>query len=116
MSKRLAFETAMDKGKTRLVFLMEHPEVDVPESAGTFSEDGKFLALDYSHHFQNARINVTDRGVTAHLSFNGKRHKTFVPWAAVAAMFQDDVLLEQWGIKLSPMKHNPWHVMEVAEG
>lgn len=94
--KRAAFEAAYDKGKVRVVFDMTVEGVEIPDAARKLSTDGRGLALDYSRTFHMPNFKVSDEGIGATLSFGNRPHWTFVPWAAVRVIKQNDVPLEMW--------------------
>ena len=94
-AKRLAFETLYDQGKVRVLFLLDVAGVEVPEVARAKS-NGRALALDYSKRFAMPHFEVDDTGVRAVLTFGGRSHMTFVPWAAVVAVAQNGKLMEAW--------------------
>lgn len=95
-SKRLAFETLLDQGKVRLLFLLDVEGVVVPDVAREKSPNGRALALDYSKRFTMPHFEVSDTGVRAVLTFGGRSHMTFVPWDAVVGVVQEGRLLEAW--------------------
>jgi len=95
-SKRLAFEALLDRGKVRLLFLLDVEGVVVPDVARGKSPNGRALALDYSKRFTMPHFEVSDEGVRAVLTFGGRSHMTFVPWDAVVGVVQDGQLMEAW--------------------
>lgn len=96
IDKRIAFETLMDSGKTRITFCMLHEGVELPEAAKGKSEDGVLLSLEYSTRFHMPKFKVDDEGVRAVLTFGGKSHMTFVPWASVIHLMQNNKVVEAW--------------------
>lgn len=94
--KQLAFETLLDRGKVRLLFLLDYPGVVVPAVARERSPNGRALALDYSRRFSMPKFEVNDLGVRAVLTFGGRSAETFVPWGAVVGMAQEGRLVEVW--------------------
>jgi len=101
-SKRLAFETLLDQGKVRLLFLLDVEGVVVPDVAREKSPNGRALALDYSKRFAMPHFEVSDEGVRAVLTFGGRSHMTFVPWDAVVGVVQEGRLLEAWAPPTAP--------------
>ena len=95
-SKRLAFETLLDRGTVCIAFVMLHEGVVLPQAAKDKSMDGGTLALKYSRLYNMPQFTVTDEGVRAVLTFNGKSAMTFVPWEAVLAVIQNNEVVEQW--------------------
>ena len=96
--KQLAFETALDRGKVRVVAAREHPDLLVPPHAKSFAS--KLVALDYSKQFHMPGFKVTEEGIRATLSFGGQHHRTFVPWDAVLTIFQNGEVLETWAVQV----------------
>jgi len=94
--KQLAFETLLDRGKVRLLFLLDYPGVVVPAVARERSPNGRALALDYSRRFSMPKFEVNGLGVRAVLTFGGRSAETFVPWGAVVGMAQEGRLVEVW--------------------
>ena len=101
--KRLAFETAYEKGKVRVLFDMTHPGVKLPDVARKSSPDGRGLALDYSRTFHMPNFKVTDDGIWAQLTFANAGHLTFVPWASVHMIMQGGQVLERWDGQSPPV-------------
>lgn len=116
INKRLAFETALDMGKVRVVFDMTLDTVILPDIARKFSFDGKHLALDYSKLFNMPKFKVTDEGITAVLSFEGKGYDTFIPWAAVEMLVRDGLVLEAWPASVPEEPPDKWFSDVIAEG
>lgn len=94
--KRLAFETLFERGRVRVLFHINVQGVELPAVARAKSTDGVMLALDYSKGFAMPSFKVGDDGVRAVLTFGGRSHMTFVPWAAVVALLQGGELMETW--------------------
>lgn len=95
-AKQIAFETLLDSGKVRVLFLMDVEGVVVPDVAKAKSPNGRALALDYSRKFAMPSFKVDGTGIRAVLTFGGKSYMTFVPWSAVVGVVQDGKLMEAW--------------------
>lgn len=95
-AKQIAFETLLDSGKVRVLFLLDVDGVVVPDVARAKSPNGRALALDYSRKFAMPSFKVDGTGIRAVLTFGGKSHMTFVPWSAVVGVVQDGKLMEAW--------------------
>ena len=111
--KRLAFETLMDSGKVRVLFIQRHPDAIVPEKAQT---DSSYLAFDYSKQFSMPGFKVSDEGIQAKLSFGGVTEYTFVPWDAVVALIQNGKVMESWseGFVIPPVDKRWLHAVVEA--
>lgn len=95
-AKQIAFETLLDSGKVRVLFLLDVEGVVVPDVAKAKSPNGRALALDYSRKFAMPSFKVDGTGIRAVLTFGGKSFMTFVPWSAVVGVVQDGKLMEAW--------------------
>lgn len=87
-SKRDAFQAFLREGWVSLHLDARRPGVDVPTS---FSSE-PHLVLQYGQDMPIPipDLAVTERGVTATLSFARTPHKTFVPWEAVYVVARTD--------------------------
>lgn len=111
MSKQIAFETLLDSGKVRVLFLMDVEGVSVPEVARAKSPNGRALALDYSRKFVMPHFKVDGTGIRAVLSFGGQSYMTFVPWSAVVGVVQDGKLMEAW----APSEGDPQKAVDALD-
>ena len=81
--KRQVFEGMLELGKTMLHFDPRRFGVDVPRHlAGRVS-----LQLDFSRRFHLDVFTITERAVSASLSFGGQDYLCKIPWSAVFGIF-----------------------------
>ncbi len=81
--KRAAFEKLLEAGKTMVHLDARRWGVDVPKRLRTEVH----LRLDFSLRFHLDVFEVTDRGITASLSFSGTNHLCKIPWTAIFGLF-----------------------------
>lgn len=118
-AKQIAFETLLDSGKVRVLFLLDVEGVVVPDVAKAKSPNGRALALDYSRKFTMPSFKVDGTGIRAVLTFGGTSYMTFVPWAAVVGLAQEGKLMEAWappeGGTRSPLREDDTFIQFTVE-
>jgi hypothetical protein len=101
--RKTAFIEALTGSAVRLVSV-PHPDRKVPEHA--VNEDGTCV-LRYSYGF-HLPIDVTDAGVGCTLDFNKRPFPTYVPWAAVLALVEDETGAHmQWPLVVNARNMRP---------
>lgn len=84
--KKVALETALERGKVQVRLAPQRAGVRLPEQF----TDESMLSLNLSWRFPHTEMVINERGVAATLRFNSEPHRCAIPWSALFALIPTD--------------------------
>lgn len=96
--KKMALETALERGKIQVRLDPRLNGVHVPEEFA----DESMLALNLSWRFPHTDMVINERGVAATLRFNSQPNRCVIPWSALFAIIPTEGEPLVWPLDVPP--------------
>lgn len=102
--KRIQVEQELQKGKVLVHLDPRNPDVDVPDNL----REQPVLALNFSHQFPFANIEIGPVFLSASLSFGGERYHCKVPYSSIFCLTQTTSRKQHWFADSLPNELQTW--------